>query len=634
MMITSLRSLVRVSLGLLFAATLAGACAAQSQYPRLPTETPSHFTPPAPQRTFTERIVQIPMRDGTKLNTVILIPDGATRAGIVLDRTPYNADGRAARIASDPLLQAGYIRVFQDVRGKYGSGGDYIMNRYVLGPLNSTPVSDATDASDTVGWLAKNVPEGNGHVAVIGISYDGFEALMALVHPNPALQAAVPENPMVDGWRGDDWFHYGAFREQMMPYIYSQDSTRASTDRWTQDSTDDYTLYLRAGNPSAIARAHHMQQLGFWNKIVAHPSYDEFWQDQAVDKILAKEPLTVPTLLVAGQWDQEDIYGALAVYRALYAVPSNRANLYLTLGPWYHGQEARSGTNLGAIQFGSDTSAYFTQHILLPFLAQHLDNGADAHLAHVNAFLTGPNHWEQLASWPACPGDCTVSNERLYLLADHALALQTPPSAAGSGYDEYVSDPASPVPYRPRPTPRAQSTTWPEWLVGDQRAVSGRPDVEVYETPVLTQPLRMSGRPAVHLEASTSGTDSDWVVKLIDLYPAQDVNEPDMSGYELAVAMDIFRGRYRASWSHPAALAPNLPLLYQFNLPAADHVFLPGHRIMVQIQSSWFPLYDRNPQTFVPNIFDASPSDYVPASQRIYHSPSHATYIVLPVAQR
>ncbi|MGH9541285.1 MAG: CocE/NonD family hydrolase [Terriglobales bacterium] len=635
---TSIRSLFRRFMPLLAASALlalgtARAAAQQnhSQYPALPTEMPSHFQTPTPNRPYIIRIVEIPMRDGTKLNTVILIPKGASNAGIVLDRTPYNADRRINSAAANPLLRAGFICVYQDVRGKYGSQGDYVMNRYVLGPLNTTPVSDATDASDTIGWLSKNIPESNGRVGVIGISYDGYEALMDLVHPNSALKAAVPENPMVDGWRGDDWFHYGAFREQMMPYIYQQDSTRASTDRWFQDYTDDYTMWLKAGNPSVIAREYNMDQLGFWRKIVEHPSYDEFWAGQAVDKILAKEPLTVPTMLVAGQWDQEDIYGALAVYRSLNAIPSNRSNLYLTLGPWYHGQEARTGTNLGAIQFGSDTSAYFTNHILISFFKQHLENGPNANLAHVYAFVTGTNHWERLSSWPGCAGDCTVHNENLYLQANHGLGFEQP-SASGSGYDQYVSDPAAPVPYRPRPTPRAESATWPEWLVGDQREVSGRPDVEEYETPVLIQAVRMSGRPRVHLVASTSGTDSDWVVKLIDVYPNQDYVEPNMSGYELSVAMDIFRGRYRTGWSNPEALTPNVPLLYTFHLPAADHVFLPGHRIMVQIQSSWFPLYDRNPQTFVPNIFDAKPSDYVIATQRIYHSPDHATYLELPIA--
>ncbi len=642
---TSFRSLARRSLPLLLASLfLAGTAQAADQgqqskpprYPNLPSETPAHFKPVTRKLSYTKRVVQVPMRDGVKLNTVILIPKNAKHAGIVLERTPYNADGFASRgrEAHDHILKAGYIHVFQDVRGKYGSQGDYVMNRYVRGPLNPTPVSDATDASDTIGWLSKNVKQSNGRVAIMGISYDGFEALMGLVHPNPALKAAVPENPMVDGWKGDDWFHNGAFREQMMPYIYSQEATRSNKQDWWSDYHDDYSMYLDAGNPSVIAREHGMEQLGFWNKIVKHSSYDGFWQGQAVDKILAREPLNVPTMLVAGEWDQEDIYGALAVYRALHAKASNRKNLYLTLGPWYHGEEARSGTHLGAIKFGSDTSAYFRKHILMPFLAQHLKkNGPDAHLAHVHAYLTGADTWEQLQSWPSCPGDCSIQDKPLYLHADHGLGFQKPASSKGNGYDQYVSNPATPVPYRSRPVPAAETKTWPQWLVSDQRPAAARPDVETYETPVLKHAVRVSGRPMVHLDASTSGTDSDWVVKLIDVYPQQDSEAPDMSGYQLAVAMDIFRGRFRKSLSHPSALTPNKPLTYHFALPAADHVFKPGHRIMVQIQSSWFPLYDRNPQTFVKNIFKAKPSDYVRATQRVYHTPAHATYIDLPVAQ-
>ncbi|MGH9465739.1 MAG: CocE/NonD family hydrolase [Terriglobales bacterium] len=644
--LTFARSCARRALPLFAAAALVAglSLAAQTprhtQYPSLPNEMPAHFQPPTPQRPYSVRVVEIPMRDGIKLNTVILIPNGAQNAGIVLDRTPYNADSHINFAERSPevkaLLDAGYICVYQDVRGKYGSQGDYTMNLYVRGPLNHTPVSDATDAYDTIGWLSKNVPESNGRVGVIGTSYDGFEALMALVHPNSALKAAVPQNPMVDGWVGDDWFHYGAFREQMMPYIYQQDGTRSGTDPWIEPYTDDYTFWLKAGNAAVVGREYKMGQLGFWNKIVQHPSYDEFWQDQAVDTILAKEPLNVPTMIVASQWDQEDIYGGLAVYRALYAIASNRDNLYLTLGPWYHGQEGGTASHLGDIQFGSDTAAYYVHHFLLPFFAQHLQNGPAANIAHVNAYVTGPNYWEKDSNWPACAGDCTLSTQNLYLQANHGLAFQQP-SADGSGYDQYVSDPRTPVPYIQRPVPpRAGGTAWRKWLVSDQRYAAGRPDVETYETPVLTHSVRMVGRPLVHLEASTSGTDSDWVVKLIDVYPNAAANpraEVNMGGYELSVAMDIFRGRYRTSWSHPTALTPNVPLLYSFHLPAADHVFLPGHRIMVQIQSSWFPLYDRNPQTFVSNIFDAKPSDYVSANQRIYHTPDHATYLALPIAQ-
>ena len=617
------------------------------RYPNFPSDMPAHFEASTQGFNYTRKEVMIPMRDGVKLHTVILIPKGATHAGIVLTRTPYNADAMTsgghssdmgAMLAhdddsTDVLIQDGYIRVVQDVRGKYGSEGDYVMNRPVRGPQNPTPVSDATDTYDTIDWLVKHVPQSNGKVAIMGISYDGFEPLMALVHPHPALKVAIPENPMVDGWMGDDWFHHGAFREQMIPYIYEQTATRSNSESWWDNYHDDYNMYLDAGSPTAIAEAHGMQQLGFWNKLVAHPAYDAFWRDQAMDKILAAQPLKVPVMLVAGEWDQEDIYGAMAVYRALK--PKDKANdmVYLTLGPWYHGQEIRNGSALGPITFGSDTSLYFREHILRPFLAHYLKDDAPANpVAPVNAFVTGTNQWEALTSWPhACAAACPVKPTPLYLRADHALGFNAPTDDDAQGFDQYVSDPSHPVPYRHRPIPAAETPTWHEWLVDDQREAETRPDVETYQTPVLTQPIRITGTPVVHLSASTSGTDSDWVVKLIDVYPQQDIEEPTMSGYELAVGMDIFRGRYRTSYEHPSALTPNVPLVYRFDLPTADHVFLPGHRIMVQVQSSWFPLYDRNPQTYVANMFKTTPSDYQVATQRIYRSAAHSSYIELPV---
>jgi putative CocE/NonD family hydrolase len=618
---------------------------AKPRYPAFPSDMPAHFKPATQGFGYTRREVMIPMRDGVKLHTVILVPKGARHAGIVLTRTPYNADGMTSGASDDlgealrrdddstrVLVEDGYIRVVQDVRGKYGSEGDYVMNRPVRGPQNPTPVSDATDAYDTIDWLVKHVPESNGKVAIMGISYDGFEPLMALVHPHPALKAAIPENPMVDGWMGDDWFHNGAFREQMIPYVYEQTATRSNSEHWWSSYHDDYDMYLDAGTPTALADAHGMRQLGFWNKLVAHPAYDAFWSQQAMDKILAAQPLKVPVMLVAGEWDQEDIYGAMAVYRALKSKDTGGNMVYLTLGPWYHGQEIRDGSALGPVKFGADTSLYWREHVLRPFLAHYLkDNPPPLHVAPVNAFVTGTNEWETFPSWPGCSGGCNIQRTPLYLEAGHALGF-TAPAAGGDGYDQYVSDPAKPVPYRHRPVPAAETPTWHEWLVDDQREAETRPDVLTYETPVLTRPLRITGRPVVHLAASTSGTDSDWVVKLIDVYPQQDSDEPSMSGYELAVGMDIFRGRYRTSFAHPAALTPGVPLDYRFDLPAADHVFLPGHRVMVQIQSSWFPLYDRNPQTFVPNIFLAKPSDYRAATQRVYRSPAHASYIDLPVA--
>jgi len=622
--------------------------APQAKYPDYPSETPASFKPATADLDYVERDVMITMRDGVKLNTVILIPKGAQHAGIVLTRTPYDAHELSHNFMSghlEPLLQGydnaadvivedGYIRVIQDIRGKYGSEGDYVMNRPVHGPLNPTPVDDATDTYDTIDWLVKNIPESNGKVATIGISYDGFEPLMSLVHPHPALKAAVPMNPMVDGWMGDDWFHHGAFREQNLSYIYEQEASRDNKVKWWTNYHDEYDLFMHYGSAGAMGNAYGMQQLGFWNKILAHPAYDAFWQQQAVDKVLAAQPLSVPVMLVHSLWDQEDIYGALAVYRAIKPKDKTGDMVKLVMGPWHHGQEIAEGSALGAIRFGSDTAKYFRQHILRPFLAQYLKDGAPkANLAPVTAFQTGTNQWQRLDRWPlACNNGCARKDRALYLEPGLQLGFDAP--AAGNAYDQYISDPAHPVPFRARPIQPIgydHGLTWSQWLVDDQREASGRTDVLSYETAPLTEPLTITGAPVVHLVASTSGTDSDWVVKLIDVYPDQVAEQPEMGGYQLAVAMDIFRGRYRSGWDKPAALAPDKPLTYRFDLPAANHVFLPGHRIMVQVQSSWFPLYDRNPQTYVPNIFVAQPADYVKATQRIYHAPGEASYIALPV---
>jgi uncharacterized protein len=624
------------------------AAARQSHYPQLPSETPARFKPDTQGWDYTRREVMIPMRDGVKLHTVILIPKGAHDAPMLLTRTPYDADkltshaysGHLGPIldgydnAPDLTVEGGYIRVVQDIRGKYGSEGDYVMNRPVHGPQNPTPVSDATDCQDTVAWLAKHIKQSNGNVGLLGISYDGYEALMGVIDPDSHLKVVVAENPMVDGWMGDDWFHHGAFREQNVPYIYEQEATRKNDAHWWTNYQDDYSMYLEAGTPTGLADEHGMRQLGFWNKIVEHPSYDAFWRQQAVDRILARRPLDVSLMLVAGEWDQEDIYGALAVYRALKSKDPDHHKLFLTLGPWYHGQEIHDGDHLGAIRFDSDTSLYYRRHILAPFLAHYLKDGSPPdHVAPVNAYVAGADRWESFGAWPGCASQCTIRPTPLYVEPDHGLGFDAPPPKQSEAYDQYVSDPAHPVPYRPRPVPTAGSPAWHAWLVTDQRPAEARPDVLTYETPVLTHAVRITGRPLVHLVASTSGTDSDWVVKLIDVYPQQVARRPEMGGYELAVAMDIFRGRYRESYSHPAPLTPDQPLVYRFHLPAADYVFEPGHRIMVQIQSSWFPLYDRNPQTFVKNIFDARPSDFVEATQRVFHTPEHETYVELPLAE-
>jgi putative CocE/NonD family hydrolase len=615
----------------------------------LPSETPENFQPVTTSFDYERREVMIPMRDGVKLHTVILVPKGAKNAPILLTRTPYNADELTTHAQSphlaptlwgydnavEVIVEGGYIRVVQDVRGKYNSEGDYVMNRPLHGPLNPTPVDHATDTYDTIDWLVKNVPESNGKVGILGISYDGFLPLMALVNPHPALKVSVPMNPMVDGWMGDDWFHNGAFRAQNLPYIYEQDATRKNEAKWWSCCFDDYDQYMQAGSAGELGKSHGLEQVGFWRKILDHPSYDAFWRDQAVDKILAAQPLKIPVMLVDSLWDQEDIYGAMAVYKAIKPKDTGNDKVFLVIGPWHHGQEIEDASTLGPLHFNSDTGLYFRRHILRPFLDQYLKDGAaKADVAPVNAFETGTNEWRHLQSWPACGGNCKVQPTPLYLSAGLKLGL-TAPKAGDAAFDEYISDPAKPVPYRPRPVQPVgygDGMTWSQWLVDDQRGPSGRTDVLSFVSDVLTTPMKISGQPIANLVASTSGTDSDWVVKVIDLYPEEVAGQPQMGGYQLMISADIFRGRYRESLETPKAIESNKPLLYRFALPTANHVFLPGHRIMVQIQSSWFPLYDRNPQTFVQNIFWAKPGDYKKATQRVYHTPGQESFIELPLA--
>lgn len=653
----SIRHLTRYVImfcGLLLAAGLAAQTPTQrGTYSALPSETPTQLEAVTDAFNYVKRDVMIPMRDGVKLHTVIIVPRGAKGAPILLTRTPYNATGltshansaHLSRIlqgydnATDVIVEDGYIRVVQDVRGKYGSEGDYVMNRPLHGPQNPTPVDHSTDTYDTIDWLVKNLPESNGKVGIIGISYDGFLPLMALVDPHPALKVAVPMNPMVDGWRGDDWFHNGAFRQQMMPYIYQQQATRASDAMWWTSHFDDYDTYLSVGSAGELGRRHGLEQMGFWRKILAHPSYDAFWSDQAVDKVLAAQPLKVPVMLVHSLWDQEDIYGAPAVYQAIEPKDTNNDKVFLVMGPWYHGQSIEDGSALGALKFNSNTALYFRQEILRPFLAQYLMDGAPkAEVAPVSAYETGTNVWRHLPAWPAgCADGCTVQPTPLYLSAGLKLSFDAPKSGEAA-FDEYISDPAKPVPFRARPIQPVgyydAGLTWPQWLVDDQREASGRTDVLVFVSDVLAAPVKISGQPVVNLVASTSGTDADWVVKLIDVYPDEVAAQPEMGGYQLAVSADIFRGRYRESLETAKALVPDKPLSYHFALPTANHVFLPGHRLMVQVQSSWFPLYDRNPQKFVPSIFWAKPEDYQKAVQRIYHAPNQASFIELPLVTK
>ena len=625
---------------------LAGLNAWADQPPAtLQSETPATFTPKTDSFDYVKREEMIPMRDGVKLKTFILVPKGATGAPMLMTRTPYNASSKVLRFNSpklaavvppmnDTAVAAGYIIVYQDVRGKYDSEGDYVMNRPLIGPLNPTGNDHATDTYDTIEWLVKNVPESNGRVATIGGSYDGYTTVMSTVRPHPALKAAVPFAPMVDGWIGDDWFHNGAFRQDgMLQYTYDQEATRESKVKWWSGVYDSYDEFLRAGNAGNLAASRGLEQLGFWRAVSTHTSYDAYWQHQAVDKLLAKEPVTVPMMIVAGLFDQEDIYGGPALYKALAPKDPEGRFVHLVLGPWNHGQGRRDARSLGPMLYEGDTGRWFRRNVMQPFLDHHLKDGPKPGTPRVLVYETGANQWHRLDHWPrACAAGCPEPARDLYLQGGGRLGFEWAQAAAPS-FDEYVSDPAKPVPYRQRPIlpTYAPDSTWGEWLVDDQRHAASRTDVLVYTTEPLKEPLRVAGEPTARLYASTSGSDADWVVKLIDVWPDEVPESPKLGGYQQMLSADVLRGRFREDFSVARPIAPDKVLPYRIRLPHVSHTFLPGHRIMVQIQSSWFPLYDRNPQTFVPNIMFAPPESYVKATQRVWHTKEYPTAIELPV---
>src|SRR3984957_10736354 len=405
----------------------------------LPRETPVKVESSTDSFDYVKREVMIPMRDGVKLHTVIVIPKGAKNAPILLTRTPYSASAQLSHAQSSHLgpilngydnaveviVEDGYIRVVQDVRGKHGSEGEYVMTRPLHGPLNPTAVDHSTDTYDTIDWLVKNIPETNGKVGILGISYDGFTSLMALVNPHPALRAAIPINAMVDGWMGDDWFHKGAFRQDSLTYAHDQEATRGSDIPWWTDHYDDYDTWLSAGSAGEMARRHGLEQVGFAAKLMSHPAYDEFWQEHALDKILAKQHVTVPTMLVHSLWDQEDIYGNIALYKALKAQQPDTSNIYLVIGPWFHHQQRLDGSAIGQIRFGSDTAEYSRKHLLRPFFDHYLkDDPPPLGIAQVTAFETGTNRWEQLSTRPSdCSSGCSIVAQKLYLQSGGALRL-------------------------------------------------------------------------------------------------------------------------------------------------------------------------------------------------------------------
>ena len=604
--------LAAVALGLLTLAPGAEAQVPDSLPPFVPTE------------------VMIPMRDGVRLHALVLAPKAATEPlPFLLTRTPYGIDGSTnyLRLRYAELARDGYVFVFQDIRGRYGSEGEFLMNRPLHDPVDSAGVDESTDTYDTVEWLVRNVPNTVPKVGVLGISYPGWLAAMAGINPHPAVKAVSPQAPMTDTWMGDDFFHQGAFR---LTYGFEYASEmELSKDESVPPPTrgyDTYDWYLAQGPLTSLTRLLAGRSPS-WSNFVAHPTYDGFWRARALPTYLRK--LSVPTLTVGGWWDQEDFYGPLTTYATLEPLDTGHVNA-LVVGPWNHGGWSRlDGQTLGDVDFGSNTSRYFREKIQAPWFAHWLKGRDSVPVAEAVVFEGGSNQWRAFDRWP--PAQARSRN--LYFRADGELSF-TPPTGGDRAFDSYVSDPRHPVPYRKRPIQRTydpRGSGWYTWLTEDQRFVDNRPDVLTWRTEPLTDDVIVGGNLTAELFAATTGSDADWVVKLIDVYPDSVDGDPKMGGYELMVASDILRGRYRTAFDHPTPIRPGAIESYRVDLHQQSYRFGRGHRIMVQVQSTWFPLYDRNPQTFVRNVFQAHPADYRAATQRIYRSAAHPSHVTVAV---
>ena len=579
------------------------------------------------------REAMVPMRDGVRLFTVVMTPGGASEAlPILLVRTPYGAagwqPGDSVPLSYRELAADGYVFAFQDIRGRGRSEGQYLMNRPFRARGDASGTDEATDAYDAVDWLVRNVAGNNGRVGMFGVSYPGWLAEVPLVYPHPALKAVSPQAPMTDGWMGDDFFHQGAFRLTVgFEYIWAMEGRAAGLGPLPLSRYDVYDWYLSFPSLRALTEATGAMRLPSWRMFAEHPAWDSVWQSRAFQ--LAVTGVSVPTLTVGGLWDQEDIFGPVATYRALERFDTSGVNL-IVLGPWSHGQWARStGEALGNIHFAGATSDSFRANVQAPWFRHWLKGQGSGRFPDARVYDAGSNVWRAFDRWP--PREAQV--RRLYFHAGGRLSFEAPEGSAG--FDEYVSDPAHPVPYRPRPIEvmYSQGSRWSRWLTEDQRFVHGRPDVLAWETEPLGEDVAIAGDVVARLFASTTGSDADWVVKLIDVYPDTVADRPEMGGYQLMVSADILRGRYRRSFEHPSPIRPNAVDSFAVDLRPQAYTFRRGHRIMVQVQSTWFPLYDRNPQTYVPNIFDAPASAYSARTHRVYRTaarPSHVEVMVVP----
>lgn len=595
-------------------------------YAQLASDNPSDYD---------RREVMIPMRDGIRLNTIIFTPKNQQgNLPILFLRTPYGVNQTAPPDKSTylkDLAAEGYVFVHQDIRGRYKSEGTFEMLRFTRDRRNPKSIDESTDTYDTIDWLLKNVANNNQRVGVLGISYSGWLTVMATLEAHPALKAVSEQATPADMFLGDDLHHNGAFRLSYgFEYAFMEEASKVDT-LFPFDKYDTYEWYLQLGPLSNVNDKYFHGKIPTWNNLVSHPNYDEFWQKQALPYRLGAP--TVPIMHVAGWWDQEDFYGPLKTYEVLEKKDTRHLN-NLVVGPWNHGGWGRGeGRTLGNISFDTATSRTYSEAIQAPWFAYWLKDKGKGDFPEAITFQTGSNVWKTYDAWPPRKN---VTLRNLYFHASGKLSFESPRTSSPSAFDSYVSDPAHPVPYRSRPVEETYSrgSRWSTWLTEDQRFVHLRPDVLSWETEQLEDDVTVTGDIVAHLFASTTGTDSDWIVKLIDVYPEDYAKDRKMGGYQLMIANEVFRGRFRKSFGKPEPITPNEVNEYAIDIHSNDHTFLKGHKIMVQVQSTWFPIIDRNPQKYVDNIFLAKESDFQAGTQRIFRSSNYSSHIVLPIINK
>lgn len=595
------------------------------------------FAQPEEITSYTKKTYMIPMRDGVKLFTVVLAPTQNIMPGsFLIQRTPYGSDFPLPEDSTvpvnamgsfQPMAKEGYIFVFQDMRGKFKSEGTFEMTKPLYHLIDKTKTDESTDAYDAIDWLVKNIKNNNGKAGIKGVSYPGYLALDAAVDPHPALKASSPQASPADMFLGDDFHHNGAFRLSYgFEYSYLVENDKLSNSNFPFPTYDLYNWYLQLGSLKNVNDKYYKGRLASWNNFTKHPNYDDFWKRASALTYIQRPQ--IPIMHVGGYFDQEDMNGPQIMYQQLEKKDSFNRN-YIVLGPWNHGGwEGQKADSLGQINFGNTTAVWF-QALEKRWFDYWLKDIGDGKFSEATCFQTGSNTWKTYDSWP--PKNAVL--KKLYTMPDHTSSFTKPSSVTGAV--SYVSDPASPVPYRNLPIEATYSegSRWNTWLVEDQRFVTTRPDVISFMMDSLTQDITVTGNVTAHLFASTTGTDADFVVKLIDVYPAFDTSSIKMSGYQLPVAMEVIRGRFRKSFEKPSPLVPDKAEEFIIDLHDINHRFLKGHQIMIQIQSTWFPIIDRNPQKYIPNIFEAKESDFIKATETIYCNQKFASYIELPVVK-